>query len=73
MPWDAGAAQKAAEAARHQARSSREGLPLELWTQGDYSTEIWLRPDLRRQHLKAPMEPDLHGIATAKYGGIYAL
>ena len=27
----------------------------------DYLSEIWLRPALRGQHLKGPMDPDLRG------------
>ena len=31
-----------------------------IMDEGDYSPKTWLRPDLRGQHLKVPMEPDLH-------------
>ena len=37
------------------------GAAVRLMDAEDYLPEIWLRPALRGQHLKGPMEPDLHG------------
>ena len=52
------------------ARGASGGTVVRIVDAGDYSPKIWLRPVLRGQHLKGPMEPDLHGTCLAcRQGG----
>ena len=41
-------------------RGASGGATVRIVDAGDYSPKLWLRPGLRGQHLKVPMEPDLH-------------